>query len=108
MIEQNINAADVLLCSGYYKQAVILWGIAVRTSVFRYLEYHQVPYNSSREAFLKVLTSLNQESIISDLWKLETISTLCEWDPDFQLSESTALEIKGISLHCIKELYHGV
>lgn len=90
IIEQYIQASKELIHNGFYRQSINLSWIALRLTIFKWLKNRNIPYDSSRDAFLKIIQYFPQKSISSNIWFLDTVSTLCEWDENFKVDISSA------------------
>lgn len=90
IIEQYMQASKKLIHDGFYRQSINLSWIALRLAIFKWLKYKDIPYESSRDAFLKIIQYFPQESISTNICFLDTISTLCEWDENFKVNISSA------------------
>jgi hypothetical protein len=90
IIEQYMQASKKLIHDGFYRQSINLSWIALRLAIFKWLKYKDIPYESSRDAFLKIIQYFPQESISTNICFLDTISTLCEWDENFNINLSSA------------------
>lgn len=85
-----MQASKKLIHDGFYRQGINLSWIALRLTIFKWLKYKDISYESSRDAFLKIIQYFPQESTSSCIWFLDTISTLCEWDENFKINISSA------------------
>lgn len=85
-----MQASKKLIYDGFYRQGINLSWIALRLTIFKWLKYKDISYESSRDAFLKIIQYFPQESTSSCIWFLDTISTLCEWDENFKINISSA------------------
>lgn len=96
IIKQYIQASNKLINDGYYRQSINLTWIAFRLSLFKWLKDKRIPYNSTKEAILKILHYFENDNISTSIWYLETISTLSEWDEDFKINITIAKKFNTI------------
>lgn len=99
-----MQASKELIHDGFYRQSVNLSWIALRLTIFKWLKYKDIPYESSRDAFLKIIQYFPQESISTNICFLDTISTLCEWDENFNIDFSSAKNFYDMCHAIIKQL----
>lgn len=85
-----MQASKQLIHDGFYRQSINLSWIALRLTIFRWLKCRNIPYDSSRDAFFKIMQHFPKNRISSDIWFLDTVSTLCEWDENFKADISSA------------------
>lgn len=104
IIEQYMQASKKLIHDGFYRQSINLSWIALRLAIFKWLKYKDIPYESSRDAFLKIIQYFSQESISTNICFLDTISTLCEWDENFNIDFSSAKYFYNTCHAIIKQL----
>jgi len=105
LVKQYMEAADLLINQGYYRQGINLSWIALRTSIFNFLKGKQISYNNTREALLKFI-QLSDNPINSDICFLESIATLGEWDINFSINESASKDYYDQCLASIKQIWH--
>lgn len=105
VIKQYMKASEQLIHEGFYRQSINLSWIALRLTIFRWLKYKGISYNSSRDAFLKIIQYFSQDRISSNLCFLDTISTLCEWDENFNIDISSAKHFHELCHAIIKQFY---
>ena len=101
---QYLEASKILLTESYYRQCVNLSWIALRQEIFKWLENKHITYESSREALLKIINSFPNNDISTEIYMLNTIATLCEWDENFDVDEKTAKNFYTKCNDIIKEL----
>lgn len=99
-----MQASKELIHDGFYRQSINLSWIALRLTIFKWLKYKDIPYESSRDAFLKIIQYFPQESISTNICFLDTISTLCEWDENFNIDFSSAKNFYDMCHAIIKQL----
>lgn len=105
LVKQYMEAADLLINQGYYRQGINLSWIALRTSIFDFLKSKQISYNNTREALLKFI-QFSDNPINSNIWFLESIATLSEWDINFSINESESKDYYAQCLASIKQIWH--
>lgn len=103
-IEQYMQASKLLINDGFYRQSINLSWIALRLTIFKWLKYNNIPYDSSKDAFLKIIQNFPQNNISSNVWFLDTVSTLCEWDENFEVEQSSATYFYDMCRCIIKQL----
>lgn len=99
-----MQASKKLIHDGFYRQSINLSWIALRLTIFKWLKYKDISYESSRDAFLKIIQYFPQESISTNICFLDTISTLCEWDENFNINHSYAKYFYDMCHSMIKQL----
>lgn len=99
-----MKASEELIHAGFYRQSINLSWIALRLMVFKWLKYKNIPYENSRDAFLKIIQYFPQENISANICFLDTISTLCEWDENFNIDLSSAKYFYDMCHSIIKQL----
>lgn len=104
IIDQYMQASKKLIQEDFYRQSINLSWIALRLTIFKWLKCMNIPYDSSRDAFLKFIQHFPQNNISSDIWFLDTISTLCEWDENFKADISSAYYYYDMCYTVIKKI----
>lgn len=104
IIGQYLHASKQLIHDGFYRQSINLSWIALRLTIFKWLKYRDIPYDSSRDAFLKFIQYFPQDDISSNIWFLDTVSTLSEWDENFNIDFSDAKYFYDMCRDVIKQL----
>lgn len=104
LVEQYMKASKQLIHEGFYRQSINLSWIALRLTIFKWLKYKNIEYKNSRDAFLKIIQHFPQESISTKICFLDTISTLCEWDENFNIDFSSAKYFYDMCHSIIKHL----
>lgn len=90
------KAGDLLLSEGFYRQSITMYWIACRYIIFDILSKNGIHYNSTRNALVEFLKINSNSPINSLFWFLDSISTLCEWNPAFKVDKKQANIIKNM------------
>lgn len=98
---------ELLISEGFYRESVIIAWIDTRSIIFNYLLKNNIRYTNTREALSKIMEKFNDGKISSDIWFLETISTLCEWDNTLGISMEQSIEFRNICNHVTKKISYG-
>lgn len=107
-IEQYIKTSKLLFEHGYYNQSITQLWIALRLSIFQWLTNQNIPYESSREALLKFIQHFPYEDIGDNIWCLETISIMCEWDLNYNIDKNSTHELLTLGVDAInKTMYNS-
>lgn len=107
-VEKSIKisqGAKLLLSSGYYTEASILYWISIRELIFHILFFTKIEYESTREALKKFITAFrNDEQLVCDILTLERLSTLVEWDEFLQVSPTYIDKIVELHFSAFNQL----
>lgn len=96
IIYEYKNAGDKLLAEGFHRQSIIMYWIACRYLIFYILSAQGIHYTSTRNALLEFIKKNKNNMINSQIWLLDSISTLCEWNPELKIDKRQASKIKNI------------
>lgn len=96
IIYEYKKAGDKLLSEGFYRQAITMYWIACRHLIFHQLSVKGIHYTSTRNALLEFIKKNRDNTINSQIWFLDSISTLCEWNPEYKVDKKQANRIKNM------------
>lgn len=96
IIYEYKEAGDKLLSENFHRQAIIMYWIACRFLIFHILSINEIHYVSTRNALLEFMKSNKNNKISSQVWVLDSIATLCEWNPEYKVNKMLAIKVKKI------------
>ncbi len=96
IIYEYEKAGDKLLSEGFHRQAIIMYWIACRFLIFHILSTKGIHYISTRNAMLEFIKSNRSNTINSQVWVLDSIATLCEWNPEYKVNRTQAIKVKKL------------
>ena len=92
---RQLEAAEVLEHSGLLEQAAAMHWIALRTTVFAWLEQHEILYAGTRDALVAAISDKRLHAIGADLAFAYLIGTMSEWDERFAITSEQLLVFKS-------------
>ena len=95
-INEHIHAAKLLIESGLYRQATTELWVAVRTTLFFYLNKEEINFTSTLEAVKIFILKYKDKEISNTILFIETIGILGEWDEYFEINRTQINEFQNI------------
>ncbi|GHS91359.1 hypothetical protein FACS1894174_05270 [Bacteroidia bacterium] len=103
-VQENIDAAEILIGAGLNRQAASLLWSAIRYAIFFHLKENDDSFSSTKEAIKKIIVKYRDNSLSNNIVFVETIGLLCEWDEFFCLSDLQIKDLQDISIGIIVKL----
>jgi hypothetical protein len=103
-VQENIDAAEILIGSGLNRQSAPLLWSAVRYSIFYYLKEKEKPFSSTQDALKKVIEDYKDSPLSNNIIFVETVGLLCEWDEYFCINDLQIKDLQDISIEIITNL----
>ncbi|GHT36530.1 hypothetical protein AGMMS49574_28400 [Bacteroidia bacterium] len=84
-IQEAVNAAEILLETKLYRQAVTRYWEATRSAIFYHLNEQNINYSSTKQALRKIIKEYQGDNLSEKIIFVELIGVLCEWDEYFEI-----------------------
>jgi hypothetical protein len=92
-----LSAGTKLSEAGHFREATVMFWIAVRDRIFGWLEKNEIAFSDTRSALLSAICHLDSEEARTAVVCLYTWGVIAEWDESVDVTQTQAAEYKRAS-----------